>query len=106
MKSFTFILQDPNEKFPITNRFCAATIISAVNTIMQSKKLQGFEIKEVYCGSKRGKITQRGFISYEYLTGKIVQAIVKKVDEPAQPTEFGDMLSEVDDQCGHKKVTD
>jgi hypothetical protein len=106
MKSFTFILQDPNKKYPQTHRFCAASIISATNTIMQGKNLQGLTIQEAYCGSKRGKITQMGFISYEYLEGKVVEATVKSTEEPVQAMEFGGLLGEVDEQCGNKRVTD
>ena len=106
MKKFTFILQDPSDSHPTTFRFSAASIISATNTVMQDKKLQGFTIKEVYCGSKRGKITQMGFISYEYLEGKKVAVRPKAIVEPTETATFGSLLSEVDEQCGAKKITD
>jgi hypothetical protein len=107
MRKFTFILQDPNEAFPATHRFSAASIISAANTVMKTKKFQGFTILDAYCGNRTAKMAyQDGHITYEYLKGKIVEAPVKHIDEPAHPTEFGDLLGEVDDQCGQKKVTD
>jgi len=104
MKSYTFILQNPKEEYPKTERFMSGSIASAINAIMRNKKLQGFKILEAYCGSKSGKTTQMGFVTYEFLAGRTVKFLDKMEDEPAQPTEFADLLGEVDEACA-KKVT-
>lgn len=105
MKQYTFILKDPNREFPITHRFKSGSVVSATNSIMRNKKFSGFTIVDAYCGSKSGKITNVGYISYEYLCGKVVEEPAPSTDEPAQATEFDELLGEVDKQCCKKDVS-
>lgn len=105
MKSYTFILQDPSEEYPKTERFMSGTIASAISSIMRNKKLQGFKIVEAYCGSKSGKVTQMGFVTYEFLAGRVVKFLDKFEDEPAHPTEFDGLLGEVDEACSKKRTS-
>lgn len=105
MKSYTFILQDPNEEYPKTVRFPSGGVASAINAIMRNEKLQGFKILEAYCGSKSGKATQMGFVTYEFLAGRTVEFLEKFKDEPPSQGGFGDLLEEVDEECTKKRTS-
>lgn len=105
MKIYTFKLQAPGDKFPVTESVTSGAIVSATNVIMRNKKFQGFTIIEAYCGRKTGKVTQAGFVTYEYLEGKVIKAPDKPSDEPLPPTEFDGLLGEVDQQCSKKEKT-
>ena len=105
MKRYTFILQGERDPHPITHTLTAGSAVSAANLLMRNNKFQGFKIVEAYCGSKVGKVTQLGYIQYEELVGKVIDAGAPPVDDESSAIEFDSLLGEVDEQCCKKEMS-
>lgn len=105
MKIYTFRLESPDGKQTPTESVTSSSAVSALNSMMGKKKFHGFKIIDAYCGRKSGKITQAGFVSYEYLVGVELKPPPEGALSKVAFCEFDELLGEVDSQCSKKDKT-